>query len=154
MSAVDVHVSHGGGDPFVAEELLDGDDVHTVAVKRRRAVVPQHVRAEPAPPGRQVPGHRPGKADAQCPGADPAGVALGGLALGAQQRGARLVPAVVELAADIGDEPLQQRPHCFLQAVPRHRGEHSGPTISLSFIEQMSGQTGRAGDPPLRRRFY
>ncbi len=99
MSAVDVHVSHGGGDPFVAEELLDGDDVHTVAVKRRRAVVPQHVRAEPAPPGRQVPGHRPGKADAQCPGADPAGVALGGLALGAQQRGARLVPAVVEAAA-------------------------------------------------------
>lgn len=43
MSAVDVHVPHGGGDPFVAEELLDGDDVHAVAIKRGRALVPQHV---------------------------------------------------------------------------------------------------------------
>lgn len=64
MSAVDVHVSHGGGDPFVAEQFLDGDDVHAAAIQRRRAMVPQHVRAEPASPGRQVPGHRLRQADA------------------------------------------------------------------------------------------
>ncbi len=49
-------LAHGGRDPLMAEQFLDGDDVHPVLVQARDTVVAQHMRGEPVPqPGRWQP---------------------------------------------------------------------------------------------------
>ena len=107
--AADVDVARGRRQPQVAQEFLDGLEVHSGLVQRGRAVVPQDVRCHPAGPGWEP------VIDlaVQCPAQD---VGSGATAapevvvesFGGQQRRVGVCPISAVLRADFGQPPFDE----------------------------------------------